>query len=89
MWFLSDNLYSADNLKTALKKIFISYKSIFDCLYATEIGAKLSFSVIIILEISFCIFINYNEVEMQTLNCDMFSLFFHDQIDLKLQQNIM
>lgn len=71
MWYLSDSLYSADNLKAALKKTFISNKSIFNCFYVTEIEAKLSFSVIIILKISFCIFINYNEVEMWASDCGM------------------
>ena len=76
VWYLSDSLYSADNLKAALKKTFTSDKSIFDCSYVTGIGAKLNFPVITVSETSSCIFTNYNGVGTHASDCDMCQLIF-------------
>lgn len=74
VWYLSDSLYSAENLEAALKKTFTSDKSIFDCSYATGIGAKLGFPVTTVSETSSCIFTNYNGVGTRASDCGMCQL---------------
>jgi hypothetical protein len=71
VWYLADSLYSADNLEIALKETFTNDKSIFDCSYATTIGAKIGFPVTTVSETSSCIFTNYNGVGMRASDCGM------------------
>src|SRR5437762_12534699 len=72
--YLIDNLYSSENLKTELKKNFDKKIFMFDCFYATVIKVKIILSVIIIQKCSSCLFINYNELNKKSENCNMLKI---------------
>lgn len=67
--YLADSLYSADDLKVALKNSFGKQQSILDYSHATASGAKVGLSVTTISETSSCIFTNYNRIGMRAQDC--------------------
>jgi len=70
MSYLTDSMYSADYLEIALKQTFDNDSNILDCLYVMMIEVKIKLSIITVLETSSCIFMNYNDVENRSQDCD-------------------
>lgn len=59
--YISDGIYSPENIEAALKEAFGTEKSILDCSYAASIGTKLGMLVATVSRHPSCrIFANYN-----------------------------
>jgi len=65
VFIFADGLYSVENIKTALKEVFSTDRSILNSSYATSIEVKIDVSVIIIQDSSYCMFTNYNNIGSQ------------------------
>lgn len=57
--YLADSLYPSEGLESRLKQVFGKKTTMFDCSYATRIGAKIVIPVTTIPDCSPCLFINY------------------------------
>ena len=69
--YLADSLYPPEGLETGLKEIFGETMSMFDCSYATAIGAKIALPVTTIADCSPCLFTNYQGPGIRSKDCGM------------------